>query len=253
LQKPKIYIIEDDDALATELAHLLALSNYDTVVHDFVSTLSASKLLTTAQNGKGKAGEGGEPAASIIAARAAAAEPDCVLLDLALPGADGLAVCKAFKEARPATPVIVLTSSTAEFDEVMALNIGAADFISKPYRPAVLLARLSKVLDLAQATCGQAEVYEYAGLTFYMAMHRIKFAGREGQLTHNEAIILRALMLRPGCVVSRSELMCQLWDSDAFVDDNTLTVNVNRLRRALEDLGAPADFVRTHRGAGYSL
>jgi DNA-binding response OmpR family regulator len=250
LHKPKIYIIEDDDALAAELAHLLALSNYDAFVHDFAGTLPAGTMPETAQVGEvGK----GERAASIIAARAAAAEPDCVLLDLALPGTDGLAVCKAFKEVRPATPVIVLTSSTAEFDEVMALNIGAADFISKPYRPAVLLARLSKVLDLAQATRGYAEVYKYAGLTFYMAMHRIEFDGHEAQLTHNEAIILRALMLRPGYVVSRSELMCQLWESDAFVDDNTLTVNVNRLRRALEDLGAPADFVRTHRGAGYSL
>jgi DNA-binding response OmpR family regulator len=245
VQQATVYIIEDNAALARELAHLLELNNYTALTHNFDAPTAGATQTAAGANA--------------IAAGALAARPTCVLLDLALPGACGLEVCKALRAAAPALPIIVLTSSAAEFDEVMALNLGANDFITKPYRPAVLLARMAAALKNAQAAgaAGAANqaagTLTHAGLTFHTQKHQVEHAGRTAQLTLNEAVILRRLMQHPGCVVSRKDLMCELWDSDAFVDDNTLTVNINRLRRALEGIGAPADYIKTHRKAGYSL
>lgn len=218
----RIYIIEDDEALRTELAHLLELQGFSVACCTSFGTAAAQAL---------------------------AAGPDCVVLDLKLPGTDGHGICRDIR-ARSDVPIIMLTSSESEFDEVMGMNLGADDYVTKPYRPAVLIARIQAHVRRGSAQPGTA-VVEHGGVRLDLGTGAVSFGGRTAQLTRNEQRILQMLMEGAGAVVTRQELMCDLWESDAFVDDNTLTVNVNRLRKALASLGVPEGFLQTRRGAGY--
>lgn len=220
----RIYIIEDDAALRRELAHLLELSGFEA---------RACKQFTHA------------------AADALAADPDCVVLDLKLPGTDGHTVCRDIR-ARSSVPIIMLTSSNSEFDEVMGMNLGADDYVCKPYSPAVLIARIQSLLRRSSAGAASLRI-EHKGVTLDVGAGAVSFAGRQAELTRNELKILHILMRNPGIVISRAEIMCDLWESDAFIDDNTLTVNVNRLRKTLGALGVPDTFLITRRGQGYMV
>ena len=219
----RIYLIEDDTALRTELAHVLELSGYAVAAYE---------------------GTWGD-----TAARALAAEPDCIVLDLKLPGADGHSICRDIR-AKSSVPILMLTSSESEFDEVMAMNLGADDYVTKPYRPAVLLAHLQALLRRSASPAAGMTIL-HKGVTLNMGAGTVEFRGRTAELTRNELRILQTLMRNPGVVVPRSEIMCALWESDAFIDDNTLTVNVNRLRKTLGALGVPEDFLTTRRGVGH--
>lgn len=221
----RIYIIEDDVTLRTELAHVLELSGYAVAAY--------------------------EGSWADTAARALAAEPDCIVLDLKLPGADGHSICRDVR-AQSDVPILMLTSSESEFDEVMAMNLGADDYVVKPYRPAVLLAHLQALLRRS-ATPASDMIIRHKGVELNVGSATVSFAGRTAELTRNELRILQTLMRSPGIVVPRSEIMCALWESDAFIDDNTLTVNVNRLRKTLGTLGVPDDFLTTRRGVGYAV
>lgn len=221
----RIYIIEDDTALRDELAHVLELSGY--AVGAYEGTWADT------------------------AARALAAEADCIVLDLKLPGADGHSICRDIR-AHSDVPILMLTSSESEFDEVMAMNLAADDYVVKPYRPAVLLAHLQALLRRS-ATPASDMVIRHKGVELNVGSATVSFAGRTAELTRNELRILQTLMRNPGIVVPRSEIMCALWESDAFIDDNTLTVNVNRLRKTLAALGVPDDFLTTRRGVGYTV
>lgn len=223
----RIFIIEDDTALRTELAHLLQLSGYEAAA----------------------CGDGFATAA----AQALAAKPDCVVLDLKLPGADGHDICRDLR-AKSRVPIIMLTSSESEFDEVMAMNLGADDYVTKPYRPAVLLAHIQALLRRTAAPA-PALVLRHKGVALNLGAGTVSYEGSAdtAELTRNELRILQTLMKHPGIVVSRSDIMCALWESDAFIDDNTLTVNVNRLRKTLASLGVPDDFLVTRRGQGYMV
>lgn len=221
----RIYIIEDDTALRTELAHVLELSGYAVGIY--------------------------EGTWADTAARALAAEADCIVLDLKLPGADGHSICRDIR-AHSDVPILMLTSSESEFDEVMAMNLGADDYVVKPYRPAVLLAHLQALLRRS-ATPASDMVIRHKGVELNVGAGTVAFEGRAAELTRNELRILQTLMRSPGIVVPRSEIMCALWESDAFIDDNTLTVNVNRLRKTLSALGVPDDFLATRRGVGYTV
>ncbi len=219
----KIHVIEDDASLCAELERLLDLQGFDsTHAEDF----------------------------SRAAEEALAAEADCVVLDLKLPGADGHQICRDIRAAST-VPIIMLTSSESEFDEVMALSLGADDYVTKPYRPATLLARIQGILRRADAAA--QPLLTHGGITLDEAAGSVSFDGRTAELTRNELKILQLLMRNAGKVVSRQQLMVHLWESDSFIDDNTLTVNVNRLRKKLEELGAGAEAVKTRRGIGYSL
>lgn len=221
----RIYIIEDDTSLRTELAHVLELSGYAVAAY--------------------------EGTWADTAARALAAEPDCIVLDLKLPGADGHSICRDIRE-HSGVPILMLTSSESEFDEVLAMNLGADDYVVKPYRPAVLLAHLQALLRRS-ATANSDMVIRHKNVELNVGSATVSFAGRTAELTRNELRILQTLMRNPGIVVPRSEIMCALWESDAFIDDNTLTVNVNRLRKTLASLGVPEDFLVTRRGVGYAV
>ena len=217
----RVFIVEDDAALRDECERLLGLDGYETAhCTDFARATS----------------------------QALASGADCVILDLRLPGTDGHSVCRDIRAAS-SVPIIVLTSSDSEFDEVMAMNLGADDYICKPYSPAVLLARVRGAIRRANPAATQA--IEHRGVVLDAARSQVCCAGRTVDLSRNELRILAALMRSRGAIVSRQDLMYELWQSDEFVDDNTLTVNVNRLRRCLENIGVPGGFVETKRGQGY--
>lgn len=132
------------------------------------------------------------------------------------------------------------------------MNLGADDYVVKPYRPAVLLAHIQALLRRSSSAVPQLAV-THKGVTLNIGEASVAYQGRTAELTRNELRILQTLMKSPGQVVSRSDIMCALWESDAFIDDNTLTVNVNRLRKTLSSLGVPEDFLITRRGQGYAV
>ena len=218
-----VYVIEDDAAIRGELAELLGREGYGVAWC-----------------------EGFEDAAR----QALAASPDLVLLDLSLPGTDGQLVCREIRQASQ-VPVIVLTSRATVVDEVMSMTLGADGFVAKPYSPRVLLAHVAAALRRSGAA-GAPQVLEHGGVRLDLARSEASHDGRRVGLTKNELRILSLLMRRAGTIVSREELMRDLWDSEAFVDDNTLTVNVNRLRNTLAGIGVTG-FLVTHRGMGYSV
>ena len=218
-----IYVVEDDAAIRGELVEVLerngfevaAATAFDHVVEDIL-----------------------------------AAQPALVLLDLTLPGTDGQFICRELR-ASSDVPLIVLTSRVTEIDEVMSMTMGADDFIAKPYRARVLVARIQALLRRTSDAEGKSTL-EHNGLTLDLSRSIARAAGGEVELTKNEMRILALLMRRAGTIVSREALMRDLWDSDAFVDDNTLTVNINRLRATLEKIGV-SGYLTTHRGRGYAV
>lgn len=173
-----------------------------------------------------------------------------VLLDLGLPQFDGYHVCRGVRQ-RSDVPIVVVTSRDSQRDELVAMNLGCDDFITKPYDPDILLARIARILSRAYPA-GPSSTMCHQGLSLDLGRSVVSFQGQETELTKNECRILQCLMKRPGTIVSRDELMQALWQSEEFVDDNTLTVNVNRLRRRLSELGADW-MLSTRRGLGYQL
>lgn len=219
----KICIIEDDPALREELARHLGLQGHEcTMITEFED----------------------------VAQHAIALHPDCAVLDLTLPGASGLEICRDIKAAS-SIPVIILTSSDSEFDEVMGMNLGADAYLSKPYRPAVLMAHIDAAMRRTSNASTPSRAITYAGVTLDPVKGAVEYEGASCVLARNSIHILGLLMSHAGQVISRQELMRELWESDAFVDDNTLTVNVNRLRHDLASIGVPEGFLKTERGRGY--
>ena len=182
-----------------------------------------------------------------------AAQPNLVLLDLTLPGTDGQLICRELRQQSD-IPVIVLTSRVTEVDEIMSMTMGADDFVSKPYSARVLVARIQALLRRAQPSQDASRTLEHKGLAIDLSRScaTSRETGKSVELTKNEMRILSLLMSHAGTIVSREAIMRDLWDSDAFVDDNTLTVNINRLRSTLEKIGVTG-YLATHRGRGYSV
>lgn len=222
LEKPFVYIVEDDAAIAGELARALEREGFRTAAAERFDRVVPDIL---------------------------AAASDLVLLDLTLPGTDGQFIARDLRE-HSQVPIIVLTSRTTEIDEVMAMNLGADDFIPKPYRLRVLVARIQALLRRADG--GAATILSHNGLELDSARSVARANEREVELTKNECRILALLMSRAGQVVSRADIMRDLWESEAFIDDNTLTVNINRLRATLEKIGV-ANYLVTKRGQGYTV
>ena len=220
---PLIYVVEDDAAIRNELIEALERQGYE-VAYCLVFDRVVEDILR--------------------------ANPDLVLLDLTLPGTDGQFVCRELRQ-QSEVPIIVLTSRTTEIDEVMSMTMGADDFIPKPYSARVLMARIQALLRRAQAAPDRS-VLSHNGVEVDLARSVASAQGASVELTKNELRILTLLINHAGGIVSREAIMRDLWDSDAFVDDNTLTVNINRLRAALKKIGV-TDYLRTHRGRGYSV
>lgn len=178
------------------------------------------------------------------------ASADLILLDINLPYFDGYHICREIRKNSD-IPIIIVTSRNSEVDELMSMNLGADDFITKPYNTQILLARIAAVLKRTSKSSSTEEL-RYREMELNLANACITFKGKNEQLTKNELKVLSYLIKNKGNIVSRDELMEYLWDSNVFIDDNTLSVNVTRLRKKLEEIGV-ADVIETRRGLGYIM
>ena len=178
-------------------------------------------------------------------------DPQLVLLDLKLPQFGGFHWCREIRRLST-VPILFLTSAGDNMTIVTAMNMGADDLLAKPFDLGVLGAKVEALLRRAYGFAAAAPFAEHKGLIHNPADATALFEGQSVQLTRNENRILQVLMEHRGKIVSRDLLMTRLWETEEFVDENTLTVNVGRLRRKLEELGA-TDFIQTRKGMGYIL
>lgn len=219
----KIVIIEDNPKLRSELKVFLEKYGYTVAcIEDFENAVQA----------------------------ALKEEPHLILLDINLPAYDGYYICKELRKVS-SVPVIVVTSRDSDADELMSMHFGADDFITKPYNTQILLARIGALLNRTYKNQAGMQ-YSYNGVTIDLSKSTVSCGDMEAELTKNELRILSLLMRAGGKITARDDIMDALWQSNEFVDDNTLTVNINRLRKKLEAIGAP-DYIKTKRGQGYSL
>lgn len=179
-----------------------------------------------------------------------------LLLDIRLPGFDGIRLCKAFRE-KSSVPVIMITSDNSELTELISIQSGADDFVPKPFNTRILLARMEGVLRRVHGHDEKSDIKKIElenGLSFTIdtAKARISSGDDETELSKNEFMILMILVKNLGRIVSRDDIISELWDDGNFVDDNTLTVNMTRLKQRLSQIGI-AGAVSTKRGAGYML
>ena len=186
-----------------------------------------------------------------VPGQAARERPDLILLDIGLPGRDGFSLCAALRKAVSA-PVIFVTSRDAGVDEVRALSLGGDDYITKPYSVPVLLARIKAVLRRSGGGAEQADLLEAGELRLSLTKGSVSSGGKAAELSRNELQILACLMAHAGQIVSRADLIDALWDNQIYIDDNTLSVNMTRLRGKLAEIGLP-DAIKTRRGMGYQL
>lgn len=178
-------------------------------------------------------------------------DPQLVLLDISLPFFNGYHWCTQIRSVSR-VPVMFLSSAAENMNIVMAMNMGADDFIAKPFDQSVLMAKIQAMLRRTYDFAAGIPVLEWAGALLNTGDNTLTYKGKAIELTKNEYRILLALMENMGRVVSREKLMERLWETDSFVDENTLTVNVNRLRKKLEAYGL-TDFIKTKFGVGYMI
>lgn len=177
--------------------------------------------------------------------------PHIVLLDIMLPFFDGYHWCSEIRRVSK-VPIIFVSSASDNMNIVMAMNLGADDFISKPFDGSVLMAKIQALLRRTYDFGANVPVLEHRGALLDTGENSLVFGDEKITLTKNEYRILLCLMENKGKVVSREKLMERLWETDSFVDENTLTVNVNRLRKKLDAAGLK-DFIATKFGVGYII
>lgn len=220
----KILIVEDDAVIAEEIANHLGRWNLETaIVKDF------SQVMTEFTN----------------------QSPSLVLLDISLPFYNGYYWCGEIRKVSK-VPVIFLSSANENMNIVMAMNMGGDDFIAKPFHFDVLSAKIQAMLRRAYSFAGQTNLLEHRGVLLNLANASLEVEGNKVELTKNEFRILQILFEHKGETVRREEIMKHLWDGDCFVDDNTLAVNMARLRKKLQEEHL-ADFILTKKGIGYQL
>lgn len=176
--------------------------------------------------------------------------PELILLDINLPVYDGFHICREVRKTLN-IPIIIVTSRDSEIDELISMNLGADDFITKPYNTQILLARISAVLKRTY-TDVNSDVLAYKDLSLDLSKGTITAFGQSVELSKNEIKILAHLMKNKEKIVSRDDLMNYMWNSDVYIDDNTLSVNMTRIRKKLEELDLK-DYIETRRGLGYIL
>ncbi len=177
--------------------------------------------------------------------------PDLVLLDINLPGTDGEYICKEVRK-QSNVPIIIITSRDNELDELISINYGADHYITKPFNIQILLARIGSLLKRTNMTEMANDKIDAKDFILNASKCTIEKGSKVIELTKNEYRILKYLVQNREKIVSRQEIMECLWDSENFIDDNTLTVNINRLRNKLEEIGLK-ELLETKRGQGYIL
>lgn len=218
----KIVIVEDEKVIREELYALLENAGYGPVaVTDFVHTVS--EILNSGA--------------------------DLVLLDINIPKMNGEQVLREIRQ-KSEIPVIMVTSRTEELDEVLSMSYGADDYITKPYNPTILLLRIQAILKRIENT--GADLYHYRDIEIRQAKGVLNCGQDQMVLTKNEMLIFMVLLHHQGEIVSRDDLMTELWDNSEYISDNALTVNISRLRAKLEQMGYP-DVIETRKKQGYVL
>lgn len=220
-----IFIIEDEPAIRQELKQLLENSLYQvTAAEDFTDV---SSLVLSLQ-------------------------PDLVILDLNLPGESGFSICSKVRSVSD-IPIILLTGRTDSMDELSGILKGADDYITKPFYPPILLARIAAVLKRCRKPDVKNQLFlNHKDVTLDLAKGCIRYQNQTADLSRNELKILHCLFLHKGTIVSRLDLIEYLWDNQVFIDDNTLSVNITRIRNKLEQIHL-FNFIKTRRGMGYRI
>ena len=220
----RILIVEDDPGIARGVGQLIAAWGMEAVtVRDF-------------QN---------------VSGEFAACNPHLVLMDIGLPFMNGYHWCSEIRRVSQ-VPIIFLSSASDNMNIIMAMNMGADDFIPKPFDGNVLIAKIQALLRRAYSFGESSPVLEHRGAMLNTGDNSLTYQGKQISLSKNEYRILLELMKSRGKVVSRESLMERLWESDSFVDENTRTVNVARLRKRLAGIGL-SDFIETRKGLGYMI
>lgn len=223
----RIFIVEDDEKIADHLAREVQKYGYDVLIGiDFTNIMNEFNVY----------------------------QPHLVLLDINLPSYDGFYWCRQIRQVSTC-PVIFISARTGEMDQVMALENGGDDFITKPFSPEIVLAKIRSQLRRAYgeyATQNQERIVEQKGLQLFPERLEISFNNKTISVTKNEADIIEVLLERFPRVAGREDLLEKLWDDQTFVDENTLNVNITRVRKKLFEVGI-ADAVETIRGVGYRL
>lgn len=178
-------------------------------------------------------------------------QPHIILMDISLPFYDGYYWCKKIRDISK-VPIIFISSATDKMNIIMTINMGADDFISKPFDINVLIAKIQALLRRTYDFKSTCSILEHKGAFLNTENNTLTFNDKKIELTKNDYKILLCLMTNKGKVVSRDELMEQLWETDVFIDENTLTVNVNRLRKKLDNVGLK-NFISTKFGIGYII
>ncbi|WP_336787591.1 response regulator transcription factor [Paenibacillus sp. MMO-177] len=180
-----------------------------------------------------------------------AAQPHLVLLDVNLPVFDGFYWCQQIRMVSK-VPIIFISSRNQNMDVIMAINMGGDDFVQKPFDLGVLVAKVSALLRRNYTYQDDNLQMSHRQLVFHLSNSSVQYGEQTAELSRNEFIILQTMMRSIGKIVSRDDLMQVLWNDEQFIDDNTLTVNVNRLRRKIAVLGLE-DFIVTRKGMGYII
>ena len=221
--KQKIYIIEDDPLIRNELKILLQSNGYETAAPEVFSDLIDSIK---------------------------AEQPHLILLDIKLPGISGFSLCTQIRTFSN-VPIIFVTSCNTDMDELNSIMLGGDAFITKPYNTAILLAKIASLLKRAYPIL-QSEQMAYGNAVLHLESSSLEYAGQSVDLTKNELKILYYLFKNVGKICSRSDIVEFLWDNQLYVDDNALSVNINRIREKLAGIGLK-DFIKTKHRQGYTL
>ena len=219
----KILIVEDDFTIQAQLKTLLSGNGYEVfVVTDFSQTIQQIKAFV----------------------------PHLVILDIKLPGNNGFEICSEIRTFSD-IPIVFVTSSNTDMDELNSIMLGGDAFITKPYNTAILLAKIAALLKRAYPS-PQTEFFTWNGVTLYLESSVIEYKEQKAELTKNELKILYYLFKNAGKICSRNDIVDFLWDNQLYVDDNALSVNVTRIRNKLDKIGL-TNFIKTKHRQGYTL
>ena len=220
----KIFIVEDENTIRDELSIFLARYGYEVEApENFENIIEEIKKSIS----------------------------DLILLDINLPIFDGYYICREVRKFSE-TPIIVVTSRDSDVDELMSMNLGADDFVTKPYNTQILLARIEAILKRVNRSSTPQDILEYKDMKVNLSNGTVIYDDKTIEITKNELKILSYLIKNKGKIVSREKLMNYLWDCEMFIDDNTLSVNVTRIRKKLEEIGLK-NIIETRRGLGYIM
>lgn len=220
----RVFIVEDDRTIAESLKKHLQTWGYEvSCVVDFKNVIDEFKT----------------------------AAPQIVLLDIGLPFFNGFHWCQSIREISD-VPIVFISSASDNMNIVMAMNMGGDDFIEKPFDMHVLTAKVQAILRRTYSLKSQLNIIEHQGVILNLSDATVTYEGQKIEWSRNEYKIFQMLLERAGKIVPRDDIIEALWESESFIDDNTLTVNMTRLRKKLEEAGL-IEFIQTKKGLGYVI